>query len=128
MLGRWAVQRALGLAAERWARRRVAGARGAGPCSGRAGERQARGARRRAAGAWARAREGERQLGAGAGGRQGAGRAGHARPGRLGWPWAVHSVHSAHFRSVLTRFFFLSYQMNTVHCKIKIFQKKQYIY
>ena len=29
-----------------------------------------------------------------------------AWPGRLGWPWAVHSVHSAHFRSVLTRFFF----------------------
>ena len=29
-----------------------------------------------------------------------------ARPGRLGWPWAVHSVHSAHFQSVLTRFFF----------------------
>ena len=25
--------------------------------------------------------------------------------GRAGWPWAVHSVHSAHFRSVLTRFF-----------------------
>ena len=73
---------------------------------------------RRAAGAGAlagaRARAGERQLGAGAGraagralgARQaGAGRAGSARPGRLGWPWAVHSVHSAHFRSVLTRFF-----------------------
>ena len=28
-----------------------------------------------------------------------------ARPGRAGWPRAVHSVHSAHFRSVLTRFF-----------------------
>ena len=28
------------------------------------------------------------------------------RPGHAGWPWAVHSVHSAHFRSVLTRFFF----------------------
>ena len=27
-------------------------------------------------------------------------------PGRVGWPWAVHSVHSAYFRSVLTRFFF----------------------
>ena len=36
--------------------------------------------------------------------RQGAGRAG-GKPGRAGWPWAVHSVHSAHFRSVLTRFF-----------------------
>ena len=44
-----------------------------------------------------------------------------ARPGRLGWPWAVHS---AHFRSVLTNFFSLSYQMNTVHCKVKFFGKK----
>ena len=60
--------------------------------------------------------------------RRGAGHAGGtlgARPGRAAWPWAVHSVHSAHFRSVLTRFFFLSQQMNTVHCKIKkIFEKK----
>ena len=28
-----------------------------------------------------------------------------ARPRRAGWPWAVHSVHSAYFRSVLTRYF-----------------------
>ena len=34
----------------------------------------------------------------------GAGRAGRERPGRAGWPWAVHSVHSAYFRSVLTRY------------------------
>ena len=55
---------------------------------------------------WAcQAPAGKRQLGAG--GRQGAGRAGRARPGSLGWPWAVHSVHSTYFRSVLTRFFFL---------------------
>ena len=27
-----------------------------------------------------------------------------ARPGRTGWPWAVHSMHSAYFRSVLTRY------------------------
>ena len=67
--------------------------------AGRAGARRAAGARALAS---ARARAAERQLGAGAGGRQGAGR---ARPGRLGWPWAVHLVHSAHFRSVLTRFF-----------------------
>ena len=26
------------------------------------------------------------------------------QPGRTGWPWAVHSVHSAYFRSVLTRY------------------------
>ena len=73
----------------------------------------------RRTGAGGRVRAGERQLGAGASGRQGAGRAagrwargrvlgarqagaGRARPGRLGWPWAVHS---AHFRSILTRFF-----------------------
>ena len=51
------------------------------------------------AGRWARGRKalGARQASAGL--------AGRARPGRLGWPWAVHSVHSAHFRSVLTRFF-----------------------
>ena len=87
-------------AAGRWALRRALGARkGAGRAAGRAlGARQA-----------------------------GAGRAGRARPGRLGWPWAVHSVHSAHFRSVLTRFFFLSHQMNTVHCKIKCFRKKKYL-
>ena len=47
--------------------------------------------------AWAR---GARALG-----RQALGRAGSGRPGRAGWPWAVHSVHSAHFLSVLTRFF-----------------------
>ena len=64
--------------------------------AGRAGERASgRGRTRRRAGV----RAGERQLGA----RQaGAGRAGRARFGRLGWSWAVHS---AHFRSVLTRFF-----------------------
>ena len=76
---------------------------------GRAGRRrQAAAARERSGrvgvrGSWAQAQEGGRALGA----RQaGAGRTGRARPGRLGWPWAVHSVHSAHFRSVLTRFFF----------------------
>ena len=75
----------------------------------------------RAAGRWAHGRAlGARQAGAGC--------AGHARPGRLGWPWAVHLVHSAHFRSVLTRFFFLSHQMNTVHCKIKNFSKKKIIF
>ena len=47
--------------------------------------------------------------------------------GRLGWPWAVHSVHLAHFRSVLTRFFSLSHQMNTVHCKVNFFRKKNKI-
>ena len=90
----------------RWVRGRALGARQAG--AGRAVGRR-----------WARGRQalGARQAGAG--------RAGHARPGLLGWPWAVHSVHSAHFRSVLTRFFFLSHQMNTVYCKIKIFRKKK---
>ena len=69
-----------------------AGARGAG-----ARGRQARGRR----GARVRAeRAGQGRLG----GRRAAWALG-ARPGSLGWPWAVHSVHSAHFRSVLTRFF-----------------------
>ena len=113
---RWASVRA---GRARRARQAGLSGRGAQGVLGRAG-RQAHG-RWRAHGRWqAGARAGERQLGAGAGraagrwargralgARQaGAGRAGRAQPGRLGWPWAVHSVHSAHFRSVLTRFFF----------------------
>ena len=93
---RWA--RALG--ARRQARQACVGAgRGAqAGVSRRAGRRrQAAAARERSGlvgvrGSWAQAQAGGRALG--------------ARPGRLGWPWAVHSVHSAHFRSVLTRFFF----------------------
>ena len=78
-----------------------------------AGARALAGARARASGSWAQAQAGGRALGA----RQaGAGRAGHARPGRLGWPWAVHSVHSAHFRSVLTRFFFA--ESPNEHCSL----------
>ena len=66
---------------------RLGWALGAGRAgAGRAGTAQA---------AWARGR-----------GAHGLGVAGRwARLGRAGWPWAVHSVHSAHFRSVLTRFF-----------------------
>ena len=67
---------------------------------GAAGRGRARGAARqgaRAAGRQARARQGAASLGV-------AWELG-AQPGRLGWPWAVHSVHLAHFRSVLTRFF-----------------------
>ena len=90
--------------ARRQARQECVGAgRGA-----QAGVRGRAGRRRQAAAARAqRARGRERQLGAGAGGRQGAGRAAGrwARCRALGAPWAVHSVHSAHFRSVLTRFF-----------------------
>ena len=100
-------------------RQQRASAAGAWACTA-AGRR-----RRRAAGRWARGRAlGARQAGRWAHDRQvlgarqaGAGRAGRARPGRLGWPWAVHS---AHFRSVLT-IFFLSHQMNTVHCEIIFF-------
>ena len=116
-------------------------------CWGAQGSRRTganRRARARASGSWAQAQAGGRALGGWQGARHaagrwargrvlgarqaGAGRSGRARPGRLGWPWAVHSVHSAHFRSVLTRFYFLSHQMNTVHCKIKIFRKKNNIY
>ena len=107
----WAdcAQQALGERACWACQARAAGERERAWRAGRAGARRASvlgRAGRQGHGRWrARARTGERQLGAGAGGRQGAGRAGRARPGRLGWPWAVHSVHSAHFRSVLTRFF-----------------------
>ena len=31
-----------------------------------------------------------------------------ARPGRAGWPWAVHSVHSACFLARFDSVFFLS--------------------
>ena len=50
-------------------------------------------------------RAGARASGSGAGRAAGRWERGRARPGRLGWPWAVHSVHSAHFRSVLTQYF-----------------------
>ena len=75
------------------ARGRGARRRASGRCAGCAGERQARGAGR--ARQQARAREAH-SLGV-------AGR--WARPGRAGWLRAVHSVHLAHFRSVLTRYF-----------------------
>ena len=87
-----------------------AGSGTAGRAGARAAGRQARarqGSRRGRAGrwAWARGALGVGALGVGARGAR-PGRGLGARPGRLGWPWAVHSVHSAHFRSVLTRFFF----------------------
>ena len=122
--GRWARQQALGRAGTARAcsdgRRARAGsgtaralqATGARACGAGGGRR----AGRMAGGAQARGVRGARgRMGAGAG------RAAGAMPGRLGWPWAVHSVHSAHFRSVLTRFFSLSHQMNTVHCEKKKF-------
>ena len=105
---RWGARGALG--------RRVAGARAwrAGRGRGALGEQaawalgrwaaraQARGALERAG---ARTEGRAERAGQGRlGGRRAAWALG-ARPGRLGWPWAVHSVHSAHFRSVLTRFF-----------------------
>ena len=107
----WARSRARGRGAQgagrhgRWAAR--AQARGA---LERAGSRQgARAAGARTEGRAGRARQQARARAERAGqGRLGGKRAAWAlgaRPGRLGWPWAVHSVHSAHFRSVLTRFF-----------------------
>ena len=86
-------------------RRGARGKRGAG--AGRArGARQAGRRRWARAGHAAGARPGRWARGRALGTRQaGAGRAGRSRPGRLGWPCAVHSVQSAHFRSVLTRFF-----------------------
>ena len=99
--------RAWGAQQERW--------KGAGRADGR---RTARGAR--AAGAQSGRCTGGKSAGArDTCGRarvaRAAGRAGRAagallgalgpRPGRTGWPWAVHSVHSARFRSDLTLYF-----------------------
>ena len=104
-----------------------AGGRAAsGRRAGRAGERQAHGR-------WqALTRAGERQLGAGAGGRQGAGRAASrrwARGARAAWApgLALGSALGAlgPFSICFDSFFFLCHQMNTVHCKIKFFQKKK---
>ena len=66
--------------------------RARGVASARAAGARARGAQ--AAGAWARA-VGAHGLGA---------RCRGARPGRAGWLWVVHSVHSACFRPGLTRY------------------------
>ena len=90
-----------------WAQARLAGVRTGGDVRGRAltcaGVRGR--ARERAGRACAGRQAGGRASAArGARGRQGA--RGHGRLGGLGYPWAVHSGHSAHFRSVLTRFFF----------------------
>ena len=69
------------------------------------------GARARASGSWAQAQVGGnrrgRAEGAGQswlGGRRTAWALG-ARPGRAGWPWAVHSVHSACFWPSSTGYF-----------------------
>ena len=126
------------LGARRQARQACVGAgRGAqAGVRGRAGRRRQAAVARERSGrmgvreCWAQAQAGGRALRARQAGRWARGR--QALGGRgargLGWPWAVHSVHSAHFRCVLTRFFFfLSHQMNTVHCKIKFFRKKKYL-
>ena len=103
--------------AGRWTQARVAGVRTG------AGVRQALGVRGRARGA---ARQGARAAGRQARARQGSRR---GRAGRWAWPGlALGSALSAlgpfsiRFDSF---FFFLSHQMNTVHCKVKCFQKKK---
>ena len=98
-------------------------------------------ARARASCSWAQAQAGGRALGA----RQGAGRAkgrwvrgrqalgarqaGAGRPGRAAWApgLALGSALGAlgPFSICFDSFFFLSHQMNTVHCKIKFFRKKK---
>ena len=96
----------------------------------RAGRRAWAGGRRQAAAARAqRARGRARQLGAGAGGRQGAGPAagralgtrqagvGRARPGRLGLAFGSALGALGPFSIRFDSFFFLSHQMNTVHYK-----------
>ena len=132
-LGRWAGRWALGVA--RRARRRH-GRWGAGRHGrGRAGRWSARErGSRRGERAWARGRaqargraRGRQARGAcAAGARQargmGAGRAAWAPGLALGSALGALSPFSIRFDSF---FFFLSHQMNTVHCKIKFFQKKK---
>ena len=124
---RWASVRA-----RRARRARQAGVsrRGAQGVLGRAGRAcwGAQGGRRTGAGGRASAR----QLGAGAGGRQGAGRAVGKRwacGARAAWApgLALGSALGAlgPFSIRFDSFFFLSHQMNTVHCKIKFFRKKK---
>ena len=149
--GRWGAQ--AGLGAGRWARGRVAGgwARRARAGSGTARALQATGAR--ACGAGAGRRRGAQARGAGAGRRRGAqarargqlggrrarGRAAGVGAGRWAWArglgaaWApglaLGSALGAlgPFSIRFDSFFFLSHQMNTVHCKIKIFFRKKKI-
>ena len=83
----------------------------------------------RASGSWAQAQAGGRALGA----RQGAGCAAGrwARGARTAWApgLALGSALGSlgPFSISLDSFFFLSHQMNTVHYKIKLFQKKKKI-
>ena len=115
--GRAGVRQALGVRGRAGGHCRRAGA----GLSGRRSSRQQRAGR---AAGWASGSRARRARGRAGDGRQARGQAwlgragahgwahgargarpAWARPGRLGWPWAVHSVHLAHFRSVLTRFF-----------------------
>ena len=150
--GRWARQQArtgalghrracwgAGPCSGRWGVRQSAGRAGVArtgalQAGGREGERQARGAQAsgRRTGAGGGARAGERQLGAGPGGRQGAGRAAGRRwahAARAAWALGL-ALGSAlgPFSIRFDSFFFLSHQMNIVHCKIKFFRKKNNIY
>ena len=128
------------LGARRQARQACVGAgRGAqAGVLGRAGRRrQAAAARERSGrvgvhGSWAQAHAGDRALGA----RQGAGRATGrwVRGPRASWApvLALGSALGAlgalgPFSIRFDSFYFLSHQMNTVHCIIKIFQKKKYL-
>ena len=90
-------------------------------CWGARGRTTAGRRRRRAAGRWARGRA----LGA----RQGAGRAAGRRWARAAWApgLALGSALGAlgPFSIRFDSFFFLSHQMNTVHCKINFFRKKK---
>ena len=134
---RWA--RALGASRQAWQACVGAGRGAQASVRGRAGRRrQAAAARKRSR----RMRARQLGAGAGAGGRQGAARAagralgarqaGAGRAGRAAWApgLALGSAlgalgpFSIRFDSF---FFFLSHQMNTVHCKIKFFRKKKYL-
>ena len=141
---RWASVR---VGRARRARQAGVSGHGAQGVLGRAGRAcwGAQGGRRTGAGGRGRAR-GERQLGAGAGARQGARRAasrrwarGRQALGTRGARWALEAraawapglaLGSAlgalgPFSIRFDSFFFLSHQMNTVHCKIIFFRKKK---
>ena len=103
------------------------GARQAGQASGR--RAGARGMRGRARGARGRGAAGRAELA-----RHRRCARGHARPGRgLGVAWAPGLTLGSALGALgpfpirFDSFFFLSHQMNTVHCKIKFFRKKKYL-
>ena len=125
--------RRAGRSAAGWA----SGSRRAGRAAGARGAQQARGARSRRAGRAAGARGAQQARGARGQGMDARGRAAGvgrgARGSRLGgmctsgvrsWARLGVLVHLTQFLALFDSVFFPSHQMNTVHCKINFFLKK----